>query len=71
MQEQDFYRTDPVARWLIDKCQLTPVSLGMLSIVITSGLYLIAATATKTLILHEKHLGLLQDWFACLLPFFS
>ena len=64
MQEQDFYRADPVARWLIDKCQLTPVSLGMLSIVITSGLYLIAATATKTLILHEKHLGLLQDWFA-------
>ncbi|MEH2251349.1 hypothetical protein [Nostoc sp.] len=64
MQEQDFYRADPVAHWLIDKCQLTPVSLGMLSIVITSGLYLIAATTTKTLILHEKHLGLLQDWSA-------
>ncbi len=64
MQKQDFYRADPVARWLIDKCQLTPVSLGMLSIVITSGLYLIAATLSKTLILHEKHLGLLQDWFA-------
>ncbi len=64
MQEQDFYHADPVARWLIDKCKLTPVSLGMLSIIITSGVYLIAATVSKTLILHEKHLGLLQDWFA-------
>ncbi len=64
MQEQDFYRADPVVRWLIDKCQLTPVGLGILSIVITSGVYLIAATVTKTLILPEKHLGLLQDWFA-------
>ncbi|RCJ19181.1 hypothetical protein A6S26_27405 [Nostoc sp. ATCC 43529] len=64
MQEQDFYRADPVARWLIDKCQLTPVGLGILSILITSAFYLIAATVTKTLILPEKHLGLLQDWFA-------
>ncbi|MFN6499686.1 MAG: hypothetical protein RMX65_022205 [Nostoc sp. DedQUE01] len=64
MQEQDLYRADPVVRWLIDKRQLTPVGLGILSIVITSGVYLIAATVSKTLILHEKHLGLLQDWFA-------
>ncbi|MDZ8081151.1 MAG: hypothetical protein RMX35_19050 [Nostoc sp. DcaGUA01] len=64
MQEQDLYRADPVVRWLIDKRQLTPVGLGILSILITSGVYLIAATVTKTLILHEKHLGLLQDWFA-------
>ncbi|MFN6472938.1 MAG: hypothetical protein RMY36_025145 [Nostoc sp. SerVER01] len=58
MQEQDLYRADPVVRWLIDKRQLTPVGLGILSIVITSGVYLIAATVSKTLILHEKHLGL-------------
>ncbi|MBE9048963.1 hypothetical protein IQ243_00770 [Nostocales cyanobacterium LEGE 11386] len=64
MQEQDFYRADPLARWLIDKCHLTPVSLGMLSIVITSGLYLLVAVLTKTLILNGSQLGLLQDWFA-------
>ena len=64
MQEQDFYRADPVACWLIDKCQLTPITLGILSIVITSGLYLIAATVSNTLILHGKPLGLLQDWSA-------
>lgn len=64
MEGKDFYRADPIASWLIEKCHLTPVTLGMLSIVITSGFYLIAATVTKTLILHEEHLGLLQDWFA-------
>lgn len=64
MEGKDFYRADPIANWLIEKCHLTPVTLGMLSIVITSALYLIAATVTRTLILHEKHLGLLQDWFA-------
>ncbi|MEH2281348.1 MAG: hypothetical protein V7K90_08390 [Nostoc sp.] len=61
---KDFYGADPVACWLIEKCNLTPVTLGMLSIVITSSLYLIAATVSKTLILHGKPLGLLQDWFA-------
>jgi len=64
MEGKDFYRADPIASLLIEKCHLTPVTLGMLSIFITSGFYLIAATVTKTLILHEEHLGLLQDWFA-------
>jgi hypothetical protein len=63
MQEQKFYRADPLARWLIDKCHLTPVSLALLSIIIASGFYLTTAALTQTLILHGKYLGLLQDGF--------
>jgi hypothetical protein len=64
MQEQDFYRADPLARWLIDKCHLKPVSLALLSILVSSAIYLFVATVTKTLVLQGKYLGLLQDWFA-------
>ncbi|MBW4688767.1 MAG: hypothetical protein KME40_27695 [Komarekiella atlantica HA4396-MV6] len=65
MQEQDFYQADPLACWLVDKCHLTPTSLGLLSIIITSGFYLVVASVSQTLILHGgRHIGLLQDWFA-------
>lgn len=64
MQEQKFYRADPLARWLIDKCNFTPVNLAILSIIIASGFYLATAALTQTLVLHGKYLGLLQDWFA-------
>ncbi len=63
MKEQDFYSTDPVARWLIDKYSLKPVSLGLISIFIVSTIYLIAAAVSKTLVLDGQYLGLLQDWF--------
>ncbi|WP_154655846.1 hypothetical protein [Fortiea contorta] len=64
MQEQDFYTADPLACWLIDKYSLKPVNLGLISIVIASVIYLIAATVTRTLTLDGKYLGLLEDWFA-------
>lgn len=64
MEEKDFYSADPVARLLINKYSLKPISLGLISILIASIVYLIAATISHTLTLDGKYLGLLQDWFA-------
>lgn len=61
MLKQSFYRADPLARLLLDRWRLTPVSFGLLCSVVTAALYLLVALISNTLVLQSGH-GLLQDW---------
>lgn len=58
-----FYRSDPLARFLLDRCRLTPVSFALLSAIIMTGLYILSAWASNTLVLRGEPKGLLEDWF--------
>lgn len=63
LQKRSFYRSDPVASLLIEKLHLSPLSFGLLSIAITTGLYLFMAWVSNTLWSKPGQVGLLQDWF--------
>ncbi|MBD2104834.1 hypothetical protein [Leptolyngbya sp. FACHB-261] len=63
LQKRSLYRSEPVAYLLIEKLHLSPFSLGLLSIVLVAGLYLIAAWVSNTLWSKPGQVGLLQDWF--------
>jgi hypothetical protein len=63
LQKRSFYRSDPVASLLIEKLKVSPLSFGLLSIAITTGLYLFIAWVSHTLYSKPGQVGLLQDWF--------
>jgi hypothetical protein len=62
-QKRNCYRSDPVAARLIEKFHFSPLSLGLLSIGIASGLALLTAWVSNTLWSKSGQVGLLQDWF--------
>jgi len=64
LQKRRFYRSDPVASLLIEKLHLSTLSVGLLSIAITAGFYLVTAWISNTLWSkpEQQQLGLLEDW---------
>lgn len=61
LQKRIFYRSDPVAYFLIAKLRLSPLSLGLLSIAIAASFYLFVAWISGTLWSQPGQKGLLQD----------
>ncbi|HBB32461.1 MAG TPA: hypothetical protein DDZ80_23165 [Cyanobacteria bacterium UBA8803] len=62
LQKRSFYRSDPIASLLIEKLHLSPLSFGLLSIAIATGLYLLTGWISNTLWSKPGQIGLLQDW---------
>lgn len=69
-QNYHLYRFDPVAYWLVDKLCLSPLSLGFLTAVVSTGLYLFTAWISNTLWSSSGQVGLLQDWLPWVLALF-
>ncbi|MBW4562400.1 MAG: hypothetical protein KME32_14855 [Mojavia pulchra JT2-VF2] len=63
LQKRNLYRFDPIAYLLVEKLNLSPLTFGLLSIAIGTGIYLITAWASNTLWLPQGQKGLLQDMF--------
>lgn len=64
LQKRSFYSSDSVAFLLIKKLHLSPLGFGLLSIVISTGLYLFTAWISNTLWSkpEQQQPGLLEDW---------
>jgi hypothetical protein len=64
LQKRNFYRSDPVAKLLIEKYHLSPLSFVLWSIAIATGLCLLTAWLSNTLWLKPpEQTGLLEDPF--------
>lgn len=63
LQKRKFYRSDPIASLLVENIHLSPLGFGLLSIPMTTGLYLLAAWVSNTLWSKSGQVGLMEDWF--------
>ena len=60
--KRSFYRSAPIAYFLIEKLHLPPLAFALLSIPISTGLCLLTAWVSNTLWSKPGQMGLLQDW---------
>lgn len=60
-QKRKFYRSDPIADFIFQKLRLSPVSFGLLSVLLAIGIYLFVAWVSDTLWTKPGQTGLLQD----------
>jgi hypothetical protein len=61
LQKRKFYRSDPVAFLLVERFRLSPLTFGLLSMLIGSGLYIAIAWISNTLWSRGDQVGLLGD----------
>jgi hypothetical protein len=64
--KQDLYRSDPIAYFLIEKLNLSPLSFGLWSILISTVLYLLTASLSNTIFSTRNNVGLFKDWITWL-----